>query len=172
MILTGLKIAEEVVNKKITIEPFNENNITTNTYDLTLGKYLLKYKNDIIDVKNKNEFEYIEIPEEGYLLKKNEFLLGASSEIIGSDFYVPMIHAKSGIARLGLFVHVTADLIDIGFKGKTTFQLYATQNIKLYKGQKLGQVSFWKPKGDIKLYSGKYMGSILPAPSQVYKDFE
>jgi hypothetical protein len=38
----------------------------------------------------------------------------------------PTNSGKSGTARMGLFVHVTADLIDIGSHGVTTFQLYAT----------------------------------------------
>ena len=171
MILTGIKIAEEVENGKITISPYNNEQLTTNTYDLTLGVDLLEYKNDVIDTKKENEYFFHKIPEDGYFMKKGDFLLGCSDEIIGSDYYVPLIHAKSGIARLGLFVHVTADLIDIGFKGRVTFQLYATQNIILYPKQKIGQVSFWKPKGKIELYNGKYMGANLPAASQVHKEF-
>lgn len=83
-----------------------------------------------------------------------------------------MIHAKSGIARLGLFVHITADLIDIGSIGNTTFQLYATKNIRIYSGMLIGQVSFWVPKGKIILYEGKYQNSIGPKASQIHKDFK
>lgn len=172
MILTGMKIAEEVSNNKITIDPFNKEQVTTNTYDLTLNESLLEYTEDIIDTKKENPYVYHKIPENGFMLKKGQFILGCSNEIIGSDFYEPLIHAKSGIARLGLFVHVTADLIDIGFKERTTFQLYATQNVKLYKNQKIGQVSFWQPQGEINLYAGKYMGADLPTASKVHKDFE
>ena len=132
---------------------------------------MLEYIDDFIDVKKKPKYKYIEIPKEGYLIQKGEFFLASSKEKVGSERYVPIIHAKSGIARLGLFVHVTADLIDIGSLGKVTFQLYATQNIKIYTGQKIGQVSFWKTKGEIQLYEGKYNGAEKPLPSQIYKDF-
>jgi dCTP deaminase len=35
----------------------------------------------------------------------------------------------------------------------------------------IGQVTFWVPKGKIKLYDGKYQGSRGPQESQIYKDF-
>jgi len=97
--------------------------------------------------------------------------LGHSSEIIGSKKFVPIIHAKSSIARLGLFVHVTADLIDIGSIGNITFQLYATLPIKIYPNMLIGQVSFWVPKGKINLYKGKYKNSVGPKASEIHKDF-
>lgn len=172
MILTGLEIKRRVMDASIHIEPFDPSHITTNTYDLTLGDKLIRYKDEVLDPKKFNAYEELTIPESGFEMSKGEFLLGSSSEFIGSSSYVPLIHARSSIARLGLFVHVTADLIDIGSIGQTTFQLYATRKIKLYKGMKIGQVSFWVPKGEIVTYTGKYQGSIGPQPSQVYKDFD
>ncbi|MCY7911078.1 hypothetical protein MOB65_19650 [Bacillus inaquosorum] len=171
MILTGNQINKEWVNNKIVIKPFNKDNITTNSYDLTLGDTLIKYTDSVIDPKLESNITNITIPEEGYLLKKGEFVLGSSAEVIGSNFYVPLIHAKSGIARLGLFVHVTADLFDIGAITCTTFQMYASQPIKLYKGMKLAQVTYWKTMGDIKLYNGKYQSLEGPIQSKISADF-
>lgn len=98
--------------------------------------------------------------------------LTSSKEKIGSNHFVPIIHAKSGIARLGLFVHITADIIDIGYYGKTTFHLYPINDIIIYPNMRIGQVSFWKPKGIIELYKGKYQNSDFPRPSEIYKDFK
>jgi len=172
MILTGNKIQKEVKRNKIEIRPFNSAQITTNSYDLRLGKNLIKYTSKILDPKKKADFKKITIPREGYLMKAGDFLLGETFEKIGSDFYVPIIHAKSGTARMGLFVHVTADLIDIGSHGKSTLQLFSTLPVKLYPGMLIAQVSFWKPKGKIVLYSGKYQNSNGPRPSLTYKDFK
>ncbi len=170
MILTGAKIKEEAVKGDITILPFDETNVTTNSYDLMLGPTLIRYTEEVLDPRKENAFEEVIIPDEGLLLPANSFHLGSSAETIGSDMYVPIIHARSGIARLGLFVHVTADLIDIGSKGQVTFQLYATLPIKIYRNMKIAQVTFWQPKGDIRLYSGKYQGSEGPRTSQSYRD--
>lgn len=171
MILTGRKILEEVENKKIVITPFSADRVTTNSYDLSLGKTVVYYTGKVIDPKHENAYKEMEIPEEGLLLKRGDFVLGHSKERLGSNFYVPMIHGKSGTARMGLFVHVTADLIDIGSHGETTFQLYATLPVRIYEGMLIAQVSFWKPFGDIELYKGKYQNSTGPKTSMTYKDF-
>jgi dCTP deaminase len=171
MILTGNEINKQVINKNITIIPYTKKNITTNSYDLTLGEQYLFYTGKILDPAKENKFRIKSIPDEGLVLNKGDFILGHSIEIIGSDKYVPIIHAKSGIARLGLFVHITADLIDIGSKGNITFQLYATSKIRLYRGMHIGQVSFWVPKGKINLYKGKYFGSRGPQASKIHLDF-
>ncbi len=172
MILTGRKIAEEVEKDNINIEPFDKEKVTTNSYDLELGAKYIRYTEDIIDPARKNSFEEKEIPKDGMRMSKGDFILGYSNEIVGSDRFVPIIHAKSSIARLGLFVHVTANLIDIGSTGQLTFQLYSTSELKLYPGMEIAQVTFWKPKGDITLYDGKYADSRGPNASKVYKDFE
>jgi len=44
MILTGKKIIEEVQKNRIEILPFDEKRITTNSYDLSLGDTLIRYK--------------------------------------------------------------------------------------------------------------------------------
>lgn len=171
MILTGQKIKEEVKNGRIDIHPFFLSRVTTNSYDLSLGSTLIKYDDALLDPKKKSKYKEIIIPKEGILLKQGDFVLGHSTERIGSDFYVPIIHGKSGTARMGLFVHVTADLIDIGSHGVSTFQLYATLPVRIYPGMLIAQVSFWKTFGKIKLYNGKYQNSKGPCPSMTYKDF-
>ncbi|NRF25481.1 dCTP deaminase [Vibrio coralliilyticus] len=172
MILTGKKIIEEVFNKNIIIEPFDSNQVSTNSYDLRLGTQFLKYEEEIIDPKKKPKYNLLDIPEDGLDLNPGDFILATSEEIIGSEKYVPIIHSKSGTARAGLFVHITADLIDIGSVGKTTFQLFATLPIKLFPRMLLGQVSFWKTTGDIELYDGKYQGTKEPMASLTYKDYK
>ncbi len=172
MILTGNEIIKQVNEGKIIIKPFNDKQITTNTYDLTLGDKYLTYNEDILDPAKPNSYEIKSIPKEGLQLKQGDFILAHSNEIIGSKYFVPIIHAKSSVARLGLFIHVTADLIDIGSIGNITFQLYATLPVKIYPNMLIGQVSFWVPKGKIELYNGKYQGSLGPRASEVHKDFK
>lgn len=171
MILTGIQIKEECHKRRIKISPFNEEHITTNSFDLTLGDTLLKYENQLIDAKLPQDFQEIKIDKDGYQMNAGDFLLGHSNEKLGSDHFVPIIHGRSSVARLGLFVHVTADLIDIGWHGQVTFQFYSTLPVRLYPGMRIGQVTFWKPKGEILLYKGKYQNSEGPNSSQIYKDF-
>lgn len=172
MILSGKKISEEVSKKRIIIEPFDLKNINPNSYNYTLGNYVKVYKNKILDSKKKQDVEIIEIPDEGLIINPDKVYLGFTEEVIGSDYYVPVITGRSSTGRLGLFVQITSDLVDVGFKGRLTLQLHSTQPVKIYKGMKIGQVMFWKIFGDIKLYDGKYQNSLIPRESEVWRDFK
>lgn len=172
MILTGYEIEKQHEEGAIVIEPFCKEQLNPNSYDLRLGNQLLIYDEDELSPKKDNKYHIETIPEDGYVLKKGHFYLASSVEEIGGTKFVPLIHAKSGIARLGLFVHITADLIDVGYVGTTTFQLYPTVDIRVFPNMKIGQVSFWTIKGDVELYHGKYQGSNGPQQSKSYMSFK
>ncbi|MEY9938574.1 dCTP deaminase [Streptacidiphilus sp. MAP5-3] len=170
MILTGTEISKQVRGGRITVSPFDSARCTTNSYDLALGRRLVVYQEEVLDPRKEPAHEQREIPDEGYLLAPGDFVLAETAEQIGSDHYVPMIHAKSGTARLGLFVHVTADLIDLGFVGQSTLQLYATLPVRIWPGMLIAQVTFWVPYGEIRLYRGKYQHADGPQISRSYQD--
>ncbi len=172
MILTGHEIKKQVNKGRIVIDPFDERNIQPNSYDFHLGKYIKVYTNKILDSKKKNLVKEIEIPKEGLLLKPDELYLGMIEEIMGSEYYVPILRGRSSTGRLGLFVHITADLIDIGSINNWTLMLHSVLPVKIYPGMKIGQVTFWVPKGEIKLYEGKYQGSCRPMESKSFTDFD
>jgi dCTP deaminase len=170
MILTGTEIKHQYELDRIRISPFTERALTTNSYDLRLGCSLLRYTGSVLDPRANNAYETISLDNAAWDMQPGDFLLGATAERIGSDHFVPIIHARSGTARLGLFVHVTADLIDIGSYGCSTLQLHATLPVRLYPGMPIAQVSFWVPTGEITLYDGKYIRSQGPVPSLAYLD--
>lgn len=171
MILSGIKIAEEVLKGNIDISPFVQENINPNSYNYSLGDYLEVYEDEILDPKVEMKTKKIHIPDDGIILYPNKLYLGYTMERFGSDVYVPCITGRSSTGRIGLFVQITSDLVDIGFHGNLTLQLHATQPVKVYKGMKIGQVTFWKIFGDVELYHGKYQGSVGPNKTQIYKDF-
>ena len=171
MILTGPEIIKNVEKGKIKILPFDAQRATTNSYDLKLGLEVIRYISPILDPKEAPQYEVLKIPPEGLVMQRGDFLLASTEEKIGSDYFVPIIHALSGVARIGLFVHVTAYLIDIGSFGTSTLQLFATLPIRIYRGMLIAQVSFWVPEGEIKLYKGKYQHSEGPQPSLTHLDW-
>ena len=69
-----------------------------------------------------------------------------------------------------MFVHITADIIDLGSFANWTLQIKVVEPIKIYPFLKLAQATFWKPVGVRSLYKGKYQGSIGPIPSKFYLD--
>jgi dCTP deaminase len=150
--------------------PFCSERCTTNSYDLELGRRVIRYTSDVLDPRQAPAYQLQTMDDDGILMMPGQFLLAETHECFGSDHYVPLIHGKSGTARLGLFVHITADLIDIGWVGNSTLQLFATLPVRIRPGMLIAQVSFWVPCGEIKLYRGKYLNSDGPQPSKIHMD--
>ena len=158
MILSGLKIIDEVRNNKIFIEPFDENLVNPNSYNYRLGDLLLEIDEEIIDSKKKTNFRKIKLTDVGYILKPHKLYLGSTLECIGSSDYVTQLIGRSSIGRLGMFLQVTAPLGHVGSKLHCTLELKVVQPLKVYPGMKVGQVTFWVTEGDkfMTYVNGKY----------------
>jgi dCTP deaminase len=172
MILTGPEIQRQVDEGRIHIAPFNTSQISPNSYDFRLGNQIAWYAEEVLDCHRRNEVVTAPIPDEGMILRSDRIYLGSTAERMGSEHYVPIIRARSSIARLGLFIHVTADLIDIGSINHWTLQLHAVQPIRIFPGMLIGQVTFWRTEGKIVLYRGKYANSVGPMGSLIHLDAE
>lgn len=147
MILTGSEILKNVREGKITISPFDEKRINPNSYNFTLDNKLGVYNDYILDSKETNhETRQIVIPDSGITLAPGCIYLAYTSEIIGSNHFVPIIRGRSSVGRLGLFINITADLVDIGSIQRISLQLNAVQPVKVYPGMQIGQVTFWVPR--------------------------
>ena len=172
MILSGLKIKEEVINKKIFIKPFEEKLMNPNSYNYRLGYELLEIDDDIIDPKCETKYKKIKLTEEGYVLKPHKLYLGSTLEKIGSNTYVTQLIGRSSVGRLGLFLQVTAPLGHVGCNHHWTLELKSVQPLKVYPGMKIGQVTFWLIDGYIdKTYkNGKYNNYSKPHISMFYKE--
>lgn len=161
-----------LANKKfIEITPFNRKNLGTNSYDLTLNPTLVRYTNEVLDPKIDNPIEVFTIPEEGLVLKKNELYLARTNEYTSTKKFVPQLIGKSSLARLGLFVHVTAGFGDDGFKGTWTLELYPTKDIILYPNMKIAQIYYTpissRPLSTYdKKENAKYLNQVEPTPSK------
>src|SRR5690348_6929966 len=123
MILTGNEIAREQANGRIVIEPFTPEQVNPNSYNFRLGNTLRVYQRDPLDTRRSNEFEELKIPDDGYVLEPGRLYLGHTIEVLGSEHYAPTFAARSSVARLGLFINLSASLGDIGFIGQWTLQL-------------------------------------------------
>lgn len=171
MILTGPEIRDQVESGRITISPFDPEQLNPNSYNFRLGSTLKTYRSHELDVRRHNPVDEIRLDATGLELRPDRLYLAHTVEVMGSAHYVPVIRARSGVARLGLFVHVTADLIDIGSVNQWTLQLHAVQPVRIYPNLLVGQVTFWVPTGRIELYDGKYQGSTGPRESMIHLDF-
>jgi dCTP deaminase len=142
MILTDKTINDEISEGNIVIEPFNPENLGTNSYDLTLSNTLVLYTESVLDTKKKNLSVPVIIPPEGIILQPGIVYLGSTVEYTETLRHVPVLMGKSSLARLGLFIHVCAGFGDVGFRGHWTLELIAVQRIKIYPGMKIAQIVY------------------------------
>ena len=176
MILTDKEILEEVDKGNIVVEPFDRNCLGTNSYDVHLGKYLAKYKDDILDAKQHNEIEHFEIPEDGYILEPNNLYLGVTKEYTETHAHVPFLEGKSSVGRLGIDIHATAGKGDVGFCNTWTLEISVSMPVKVYAGMPIGQLIYFEVRGDIENYynkkgSAKYIEkTIRPMESMMWKN--
>ena len=104
MILSGKEIKKQVKEGSIAIDPFTDEQINPNSYNLRLHPDLLVYDNDILDMREKNSASPLVIPEDGLLLEPHKLYLGRTVERTSTDKYVPMLEGRSSVGRLGLFI--------------------------------------------------------------------
>ena len=172
MILSGKEILKRK-DKDIIINPFDENKINPNSYNLTLHNELMVYDKTPLDMKKDNPASKIIIPEDVLLLDIIKLYFGRTVEYTETHNLVPMLEGRSSIGRLGLFVHVTAGFGDVGFKGYWTLEIFCVQPIKIYPSVEICQIFYHSVEGDYDPYeSGKYQNNKDIQTSMLYKDFE
>ena len=178
MILTDNDIVKQIKSGFIEISDFKQENLGSNSYDLTLGSSLLVYTGEELDCKEENPFVRFEIPvDEGYMLLPGQLYLGVTGERTRTKHHMPFIEGKSSIGRLGISIHATAGVGDIGFNGYWTLELSVIKPVRVYAGMPIAQILFLLPLGTcINPYSlkknAKYKDQeAIPIPSAMWKNF-
>ena len=170
MILSGSEIKAQLGNN-IKIEPYSEDQINPNSYNLTLHDEMLVYEEIVLDMKRPSRFRRITIPEEGIVLQTNQLYLARTVEYTETYKLVPMLEGRSSVGRLGLFVHVTAGFGDVGFCGYWTLEMFAVQPVRIYPGVQVCQIFYHTVEGDLTDYkSSKYQHNKDIQPSMLYKE--
>lgn len=135
MILSDRDINHIIKNGEyLLVNPYNDEMLQPNSIDLTLGDELLTLTG-----------ESIELSYDSYMLKPNEFILGATLEKIHIPHdLVGHIDGKSSIGRLGVFIHVSSGFIDSGFNGNVTLEIYncTDKEFELSYGMTICQIVF------------------------------
>jgi len=172
MILSGKKIKEKLGNE-IVIEPYHDNQLNPNSYNLRLHNKLLVYTNAVLDMRSPNNTQELVIPETGLILEPGKLYLGRTVEYTKTTNLVPMIEGRSSVGRLGLFIHITAGFGDVGFSGYWTLEMFCVHPIKIYPDVEIGQIFYHTIEGEFTPYiSNKYQNNQGIQPSLMYKDFK
>ncbi len=144
----------ELVNNGV-IENVALENINSASIDITLGGLILSERcvNGEITLCKREplEMEEISITEDyGYTLKPGAFILAQTEQVFNLPNNISAEYKlKSSMARVGLN-HALAGWCDAGWNGSVlTMELMNVtkhHSIKLYKGDKIGQMIFFKHK--------------------------
>ncbi|PWJ42577.1 dCTP deaminase [Sediminitomix flava] len=174
MILSDSQILEEIKKGNILIEPFDENCLGTNSYDVHLGRYLAVYENEVLDARSHNQIKTFEIPDEGFVMQPNKLYLGVTKEYTETLYHVPVLEGKSSVGRLG--INASAGKGDVGYCNTWTLEISVSQPVRIYKGMPIGQMIYFNVEGEIRNYyhlkeNAKYSSpSVKPVESMLWKN--
>lgn len=176
MILSDQAIREAILQGAILIEPFREECLGSNSYDVHLARTLALYKDEILDAKAHNLINYLEIPEEGYVLLPGKTYLGVTQEYTETHKHVPFLEGKSSVGRLGIDIHATAGKGDVGFCNHWTLEISVAQPVRVYTGMPIAQLIYFEVQGQVLTRYGdkesaKYNErSALPVESMMWRN--
>ncbi len=174
MILTGAEITKRVADGSITISPFSSLQVNPNSYDYRLGPDLIEMRSTPARLAVRPEIDepmavasqrQITIGPDGLVLQPGRLYLGRTAERLGSTDHVSTLIGKSSMGRLGLFLQVDACLGHQGVAHRWTLELCARLPLRVYAGQIVGQISFWRTEGEMLAYKGVYGVLDEPTPN-------
>jgi len=171
MILSGEEIRRHL-GAQIVIEPFFEDRLNSNSYNLSLHHELLVYEEVVLDAAAPNRFRRIQMSPEGITLHPGQLYLGRTIEHTQTRGFVPRIQGRSSLARLGIFVSSGANFGEAGYCGTWTLEMFVVQPVRIYPGMKACQIYFHELLGDVTTFGDqKYQNSNDIQTSQMYCEF-
>ncbi len=181
-ILVDHEIRQQVADKRLIIDPFDDSLIQPNSYDVRLADSFAWHEAgvDIIDPYDSESVlhDVAQVVQDSIVILPQQFVLGATLErfSLPADI-VGQLTGKSSLARLGVMVHVTAGFIDAGFSdppAQITLEIVNVGNrpVRLHAGMAIGQMVFTFTEACERPYnkkpSAKYNGQPAAAHSLYY----
>lgn len=137
---------------------------------------------DPCDIKSDNRVDSLEVEVdflEGFPLMPGQFVLGHTLEYIKLPTDIAaQIEGRSSFARLGIQVHMTANLVDAGFEGCLTLEIKnnGPSTVVLYPGMRFAQLRLFKLNSASKQGYGtrgaKYHGQLGQNKAKLLADRE
>lgn len=170
--LSGMEIQRrmEGENPDIIIDDQSKIVINPNSVNLTLNDEIGVYSDTVLDVKKKNAIKKMHIGD-GMFLYPNEVYLARTNEWTETRNLVPMISGRSSLGRNGLYVHCSAGMGAIGYRGYWHLGIRPTKPIWVVRDLKCCQIYYYTVEGEIR---GEYQGYMQDLPkeeigSQMYR---
>jgi len=182
--LSDSEILKELKKGNIVIEPFREEQLNPNSYDVRLGEfYCIEFPySQFLDPFNRYLVEkHWEIKKaiDHIVVRPGETILAHTQEVIGGrNNIASKMNARSSLGRLGVSVCKCAGFGDVGFINKWTMEItnhLPSTSVVLHVGMRVAQISFFRTGKVLREYKGKYgqdewkPEDMLP---KMWKDYE
>jgi dCTP deaminase len=187
MLLCDRDIKKEAAQRRLVLDPYDEELIQPASVDVRLDRYFRVFNNTrythIDPSQQQDDLTALVEPagDEPFVLHPGEFVLGSTLEVVTlPDDLAGRLEGKSSLGRLGLLTHSTAGWIDPGFTGHITLELSNVANlpITLWPGMKIGQLCLFRLSGPAEhpygsaVYGSRYQGQRGPTPSRSWRSFQ
>ena len=178
MVFSDIDIHEAVTSGKIGISPYDPNvSLQPASYDLHLGGSFseIPHNPDDIFVDDLMDCEggHSKIHAPSITVYSRQFMLATTQEVVEiPDDVVAFVEGRSSVGRKGLFIH-NAGLIDPGFKGQITLELFNASDrpLRINEGTRICQIVFMKLSRPAKRpYNGKYQNQRDVTVSRMHLD--
>ncbi|MBR9681194.1 MAG: dCTP deaminase [Candidatus Altiarchaeota archaeon] len=146
MIITGNGL-KNAMESRIKIEPFRRDQLSSETYDITLGTEFLRLKSEETPILDPKKIDVVgeRMFSRDFILQPNRFVLARSEEWLELPADVMcMVSGKSSLARLGLQVHAAA-VLHSGHRGYVVLEISNLNSVpfKLISGLLIAQLLFF-----------------------------
>ncbi|MGD6858547.1 MAG: dCTP deaminase [Enterobacteriaceae bacterium] len=162
MILCDYDIKNYILKKKIIISPKPDfNNINGIKLDFCLGNKFYKFNKKIKHIDLRKSKKIFDNLEEIYVKDNKYFKLYPNSMVLSvtfESFTLPdnlfgILNGNSSMARLGLNIHITSQIVDPGWSGNIVLECYNMNNVNLLLRPKtiIGSIIFNKLDSSVKI---------------------
>ncbi|TMC33671.1 MAG: hypothetical protein E6J31_17830 [Chloroflexi bacterium] len=155
MLLSDKRIMEELAHGNIIIEPFDQRQLGTNSYDCRLGEWYFQgdANIEVMHLDNADEIRlYWGEPRKASILAHTQEIIG------GHNGYLAKMYSRSTVARSGLSVCRCAGVGDVGYISRWTMEIsnHTQTTIMVPVGFRICQLTFEYVGETLKEYRGKY----------------
>lgn len=169
ILLSDLRILEEIRKGRIVIDPFDERNLGTNSYDVKLGNFFYfpnpTWNDVVFDPLSEKSVSGFWMPKhyddgEQVTIEPRTTVLCHTREIIGGkDGITAILRARSSVVRCGLSMINGAGVGDVGYINRWAFPLTNGNpcSTTVRVGMRIGQMLFYDVGSTQRPYAGKYV---------------
>jgi dCTP deaminase len=166
MLLSDKRIMEEIAQGNIIIEPFEERQLGTNSYDVRLGPYFFIPNHNMVSVNFTDEDDASAFwlgpyyAEDGVIrIRPGDTILAHTEEVVGGrNGFTTSMRSRSSIGRSCLSVCKCAGVGDVGYISKWTMEItnHSHASAVLPVGLRVAQLLFYEVGETLHEYQGKY----------------